>query len=72
MTKNGNGTLVLAPEASYGKLIVNGGTVKSSENASSKHGYPKTVVLNNATLRDHDDLYSYSTNAANIEVPSRC
>lgn len=70
LTKNGNGTLVLAPEASYGKLIVNGGTVKSSENASSKHGYPKTVVLNNATLRDHDDLYSYSTNAANIEVPA--
>ena len=61
LTKNGNGTLVLAPEASYGKLIVNGGTVKSSENASSKHGYPKTIVLNNATLRDHDDLYSYST-----------
>ena len=70
LTKNGNGTLVLAPEAIYGKLIVNGGTVKSSENASSKHGYPKTVVLNNATLRDHDDLYSYSTNAANIEVPA--
>ena len=70
LTKTGNGTLVLAPEASYGKLIVNGGTVKSSENASSKHGYPKTVVLNNATLRDHDDLYSYSTNAANIEVPA--
>lgn len=70
LTKNGNGTLVLAPEASYGKLIVNGGTVNSSENASSKHGYPKTVVLNNATLRDHDDLYSYSTNAANIEVPA--
>ena len=60
----------MAPEASYGKLIVNGGTVKSSENASSKHGYPKTIVLNNATLRDHDDLYSYSTNAANIEVPA--
>lgn len=70
LTKNGNGTLVLAPEASYGKLIVNGGTVNSSENASSKHGYPKTVVLNNATLRDHDDIYSYSTNAANIEVPA--
>ena len=69
LTKEGNGALVLAPEASYGKLIVNGGTVYSTENASSKHGYPKKVVLNNATLRDADNIYSYSTNAANIDVP---
>lgn len=68
LTKNGDGTLVLAPSASYGTLIVNGGEVRGQE-ASEKHGYPKTVVLNGGTLRDADDIYSYSTNSTNVEVP---
>lgn len=69
LTKTGDGILTLAPEASYGTLIVNGGTVRGAENASAKHGYPKTIVLNNATLKDPDGLYSYSKNTANVEVP---
>ena len=68
LTKEGSGTLVLAPIASYGKLVVNGGTVYSTE-SGNKHGYPKTVVLNGATMRDADNIYSYSTNSVNVEVP---
>ena len=71
LTKEGDGTLVLAPSANYSKLIVNGGTVRSSEPGSSKHAYPTTIVLNNATLRDADGIgmSSQSTQAANVEVP---
>lgn len=68
LTKEGNGTLVLAPTASYSKLIVNGGQVTSQE-SSDRHGYPTNVVLNNATMYDADNIYSSSTNYANVEVP---
>lgn len=68
LTKIGNGELSLAPVASYGKLVVESGVVKSQE-SNNRHGYPKTVELHNATLRDADNLYSYSTNAANVVVP---
>lgn len=68
LTKDGDGTLVLAPTAGYGKLIVNDGVVKGSE-SNSLHGYPSTVVLKGGTLYDPDNIYSYSTNNANINVP---
>ena len=68
LTKSGYGTLVLAPTASYGKLVVENGEVQSQEN-SQIHGYPKTVELHNATMRDADNLYTYSTNSANVVVP---
>lgn len=70
LIKEGNGTLTLAPTASYGTLIVNGGTVITQENSSAKHGLPKNVILkNSSTLRDADNLYTYSTNAANVDIP---
>ena len=70
LIKEGKGALTLAPTASYGTLIVNSGTVNTQENASSKHGLPKNVVLNDgSTLRDASNIYSYSTNAANVDVP---
>ena len=70
LIKEGNGTLTLAPTASYGTLIVNSGTVTTQENGSSLHGLPKNVVLNNGTtLHDASSIYSYSTNAANVNVP---
>ncbi|MCI6337632.1 MAG: autotransporter-associated beta strand repeat-containing protein [Prevotella sp.] len=69
LIKEGEGTLYLAPDASYGTLIVNGGTVVTQENSASKHGLPKDVVLNDgATLRDADNIYSYSANSANVSV----
>ena len=71
LTKKGNGTLVLAPSANYGKLIVENGSVTSQE-SNSRLSYPKTIELHNATLRDADNIYSYSTNAANVLVSKDC
>ena len=68
LTKVGAGTLTLAPVADYAKLIVEEGIVRGQE-SNSKHGYPKTIELHNATLRDADDMYSYSSNSSNVVVP---
>ena len=68
LTKNGLGTLVLNGKASYGKLTVNQGTIQGGE-ISDRHQYPSTIVLNGGTLKDPDNIYSYSSNTANIEVP---
>jgi autotransporter-associated beta strand protein len=68
LTKSGSGTLVLAPTVSLSKLYVNGGVVQAQEQ-SSEHRYPANIVLNGGTIVDPDDIYSYSTNSANIEVP---
>jgi len=69
LTKIGTGTLVLNGTASYGTLNVNQGTVNGGESSSSVHLYPSTIVLNGGTLKDPDNIYSYSTNNANIVVP---
>ncbi len=68
LTKSGSGTLVLPPTANYGKLVVGAGEVISQE-SNGKHGYPTTVELHNATLRDADNFFSYSTQSANVDVP---
>ena len=68
LTKTGTGTLALNGTASYGTLNVNQGTVLGGEK-SDKHLYPTTIVLNGGTLKDPDNIYSYSTNTANIVVP---
>ena len=68
LTKTGAGTLALNGTASYGTLNVNQGTVLGGEK-SDKHCYPSTIVLNGGTLKDPDNIYSYSTNNANIVVP---
>ena len=69
LTKTGAGTLILNGTASYGTLNVNQGTVNGGESSSSVHQYPSTIVLNGGTLKDPDNIYSYSTNNANIVVP---
>ncbi len=69
LTKTGSGTLVLGGSARYGALYVNQGVVKGGENGSSVHQYADTVVINGGTLRDPDNIYSYSSNKALIVVP---
>lgn len=68
LVKTGNGTLALSGKASYGKLTINQGTVQGGE-ISDRHQYPASIVLNAGVLKDPDNIYSYSTNTANIEVP---
>ena len=69
LTKTGAGTLTLNGNATYGTLILNQGIIQSGENNGSVHQYPSTIILNGGTLRDPDNIYSYSTNNANVEVP---
>ena len=69
LTKTGAGTLTLNGNATYGTLILNQGIIQAGENNGSLHQYPSTIILNGGTLRDPDNIYSYSTNNANIEVP---
>ncbi|MDR4930615.1 rhamnogalacturonan lyase family protein [Segatella bryantii] len=69
MFKEGNGTMVLPATVSSFKLYVNEGVVQAQETASSLHAYPSNVVLNGGTIKDPNNIYSYSTNKANIEVP---
>ena len=66
--KNGEGILQMGGSAKYGALEINQGTVRGCE-INDIHQYPSTVVLNGGTLIDPDNVYSYSTNKTNIEVP---
>ena len=68
LTKNGTGTLIMNGKASYGTLTVNQGTVQVGE-IGDKHQYPGTVVLNGGSMKDPDNIYSYSTNTANVVIP---
>ena len=68
LSKNGNGTLVLNGSGGYGTLCINNGTVQMGE-ISVIHQYPDTVVLNGGTMKDPDDIYSYSTNKTTVVVP---
>ena len=68
LTKAGNGTLVANGAPSYGTLVVNAGVVQAGER-NAVHTYPSKIVLNDGTLKDPNDIYSYSTNNANVEVP---
>lgn len=68
LTKDGDGTLTIPAAVSFGKLIVNGGTLQASEK-STVHGYPSTVVLNGGVLRDPDNMYTSSSNRTNVQVP---
>ena len=69
LTKTGAGTLALNGTASYGMLNVNQGTLLGGEK-NNVHQYPSTITLNGGTLKDPDNIYSYSTNNANIVVPA--
>ena len=68
LAKTGTGTLVLNGKASYGRLMVNQGILQGGE-INAIHQYPSKVVLNGGILKDPNDIYSYSTNNANVEVP---
>ena len=68
LTKSGTGALILNGKASYGQLTVMQGSVQGGE-ISDRHQYPSTIVLNGGSLKDPDNIYSYSTNTTNIVVP---
>ena len=68
LTKTGSGTLILNGTAKYGVLNIEKGTVQLGE-ASDVHLTPDTVVLNGGSLKDPDNIYSYSRNKANVVVP---
>ena len=68
LVKTGNGTLQVQGNAQYGELVVNQGTVHGGE-IGDVHTYPTNITLNGGTLKDPDNMYSYSTNRANVNVP---
>ena len=68
LTKQGKGTLQMDGVCKYDGLQVYEGTVRGGE-ISDKHQYPSKVILYGGTLKDPDNIYSYSTNNVNVEVP---
>ncbi len=68
LTKTGNGTLVIGNTLKADTLIVEQGVLQGGE-VGDRHQYPSLVVLNGGSLKDPDNIYSYSSNAANIVVP---
>ena len=68
LTKTGAGTLKLGSKSSFGALYINEGQVNGSE-TNDVHAYPDSVVFYGGTLRDPDDMYSYSSNKTNYVVP---
>ena len=69
MEKNGGGTLTIGGTVKLDTLIVNQGTVQGSENGNGVHQYPAVIILNGGSLKDPDDIYSYSSNSAHVVVP---
>ena len=67
LTKTGSGTLVIGNTLKADTLIVEQGILQGGE-VGNRHQYPSLVILNGGSLKDPDDIYSYSTNAANIVV----
>ena len=68
LTKQGKGTLQMDGACKYDELQVYEGTVRGGE-ISDKHQFPSKVILYGGILKDPDNIYSYSTNNANVEVP---
>ncbi len=66
--KTGIGILAIGGTAKIGALYIDKGTVQGSE-TGDVHQYPDTVVINGGTLKDPDDIYSYSKNSTTIVVP---
>jgi len=65
--KTGGGTL--SGIGSFGAVYIDQGTVLGTESSSWWHIYPDTVVIRSGSLKDPDDIYSYSNNQAIIVVP---
>jgi autotransporter-associated beta strand protein len=68
LTKKGAGTLSLPAALSLKRLVISQGTVTASE-ANSITSLPETVEFQGGTLKDPVNIYSYTTNNANFEVP---
>ena len=68
LMKQGRGALQLDGSCKYSVLQVYDGMVRGGE-ISDKHQYPSKVILYGGTLKDPDNIYSYSSNSANVEVP---
>ena len=68
LSKTGTGTLILNGTAKYGVLNIEQGIVQMGEE-SDIHLTPDTIVLNGGTLKDPDNIYSYSKNRTHVVVP---
>ena len=66
--KTGTGRLQIDGPARFSALYLDQGSVQGGE-ADNKHLYPDTVVINGGSLKDPDNIYSYSTNNTTIVVP---
>ena len=69
LEKNGGGTLTIGGAMKLDTLIVNQGTVQGGENGNGVHQYPTVIILNGGSLKDPDDINSYSSNSAHVVVP---
>ena len=68
LEKSGDGTLVMGGSCLFSKLILRQGIVQAGE-LGNIHQYPDTVVLNGGTLKDPDNINSYSSNTTTMVVP---
>ncbi len=68
LRKEGNGTLIIGGSVKLDTLVINKGIVQGGE-IGDIHQYPSVIVLNGGSLKDPDDIYSYSTNRATVMVP---
>lgn len=68
LVKTGGGNLQLGSKSSFNALYLMEGTVYGAE-TNNIHQYPDTLVLCGGTLRDPDNIYSYSTNNTTVVVP---
>ena len=68
LVKAGSGILVLPSSVSIPNLYVNDGVVRAQE-SNNRHIYPSQIVLNGGSIQDPDNIYSYSSNFANVVVP---
>ena len=67
LRKEGNGTLTIGGSVKLDTLVINKGVVQGGE-IGDIHQYPSVIVLNAGTLKDPDNIYSYSTNRATVIV----
>ena len=68
LEKTGDGTLVLGGSCMFSKLVLHQGIVQAGE-LGNIHQYPDTVVLDGGTLKDPDNISSYSSNTTTMVVP---
>ena len=66
IVKEGRGTLQLECASTFDTLFVNGGTVYDF---GDNHFSGRTIVLNNATLRYNNSIYSSNSESAKFVVP---